>query len=55
MKKRSSQEYEKFDSAMTELLKVPHGQIKAQLGAEKAAKEKRKPKPSAPVSRAKEG
>lgn len=52
MKRRADYEYKKFDDLMTQLLKVPHSQIKAQLDAEKAAK--RKPKTSARASRAKE-
>ena len=39
MKEKS--EFEKFDSTMHRLIKVPHSQIKAKLEAEKAAKEKR--------------
>jgi hypothetical protein len=31
-------QFERFDTTMTQLLKVPHIQIKAQLDAEKAAK-----------------
>ena len=52
MKKRSetkiktmtkrTQEFERFDRAMEQLLKVPHSEIKAKLDAEKAAKRKRK-------------
>lgn len=37
-----SKEFEKFDRAMGELLKVPHSEIKKKLEAEKAEREKRK-------------
>lgn len=37
-----NQEFEKFDRAMSELLKVPHSAVKTKLDAEKAAKERRK-------------
>lgn len=39
-------QFEKFDSAMREILKVPHGEIKAKLEAEKAAKKRKKSKKS---------
>jgi hypothetical protein len=39
---RKSPEYERFDHAMEQLLKVPHSEIKKKLDAEKAAKRKRK-------------
>lgn len=35
-------EFEKFDHAMEELLKVPHSEIKKKLDEEKAEKQKRK-------------
>lgn len=38
--KRAS-EFEKFDTAMRELLKVPHAEIKKKLDAAKKAKEKK--------------
>lgn len=41
--RKANNEFAKFDTAMTDLLKVPHSKIKAQLDAEKATK-KRKPK-----------
>lgn len=41
MAKRSDQ-FERFDHAMEELLKVPHSEIKKKLDAEKEAKRKRK-------------
>jgi hypothetical protein len=47
---RQSTEFQNFDRTMRELMKVPHGEIKAALEAEKAAnkqKKKRKAKPSA--------
>jgi hypothetical protein len=40
----SSDEYKKFDDLLTELLKVPHSEIKAKLDAEKEAKKKKKRK-----------
>ena len=47
----SKSEFQNFDRTMTELLKVPHSEIRAALNAEKAEKQKkkkkRKPKPSA--------
>jgi hypothetical protein len=39
---RKTSEFEKFDRAMGELLKVPHSEIKKKLDAEKAEKRKRK-------------
>lgn len=42
---RKSSEFEKFDRTMEQLLRVPHGEIKAKLDAEKTAKAKKhKPK-----------
>lgn len=41
-KKGESVEYARFDHTMTELLKVPHSEIKAKLDAEKEEKRKRK-------------
>jgi hypothetical protein len=38
-----SKEYENFDHAVRELLKVPHKEIKEKLDAEKAAKKAKKP------------
>ncbi len=43
--KRSS-EYENFDRAMRGLMKVPHGEIKAKLDAEKKAKKRKKSRKS---------
>jgi hypothetical protein len=37
-------EFENFDQTMRKLISVPHGEIKAQLDAEKAQKAKRNPK-----------
>jgi hypothetical protein len=37
-----SREYERFDRAMEQLLKVPHSEIKKKLDAEKADKKARK-------------
>lgn len=43
---RKTKEFEKFDHAMDELLKVPHSEIKKKLDAEKAEKAARKKKRS---------
>jgi hypothetical protein len=43
---KKSKEYENFERTMTELLKVPHSEIKAKLDAEKAAKKRKKFKKS---------
>jgi hypothetical protein len=39
-------EYESFTRTMTELLKVPHSEIKAKLEEEKRAKKRKKSKKS---------
>ena len=39
---KKTQEVQKFDAMMGELLKVPHSDIKKKLDAEKEAKRKRK-------------
>ena len=39
---KKNKEYENFERTMTELLKVPHSEIKATLDEEKKAKEKKK-------------
>jgi hypothetical protein len=39
---RKTKEFEKFDRAMDELLKVPHSEIKKKLDEEKAAKREKK-------------
>lgn len=44
MEKQS--EYKNFEHTLTELLKVPHSEIKAKLDAEKAAKKRKKAKQS---------
>ena len=42
---KKSEEFKRFDDAMTLLLKVPHSELKAKLEAEKTVKAKeRKPK-----------
>jgi hypothetical protein len=41
---KRSKEFENFDHAMGELLKVPHSEIKKKLDAEKAEKAARKKK-----------
>ncbi len=38
MKRKHSDEFQNFDKAMTQLLKVSHEEIKEKLAAEKAAK-----------------
>jgi hypothetical protein len=46
--KEKSKEFANFDDTMTQLLKVPHSEIKEKLDAEKASKPpKRKPKSKA--------
>ena len=47
MKKKPSEEFQKFDNLMHQLISVPHEEIKRQLDAEKAEKKKRKANPSA--------
>jgi len=37
-----SKQFEKFDRAMRELIKVPHSEIKAKLDAEKKAKKRKR-------------
>jgi hypothetical protein len=39
---KQSKEYENFDRLMTQLLSVPHSEIKARLDAEKAARQKKR-------------
>lgn len=43
-------EYDKFERTVTDLLKVPHSEIKEQLEAERKAKKRKKSKTSS-VSR----
>jgi hypothetical protein len=38
----ANKEFEKFDRAMRELIKVPHSEIKAKLDAEKKAKKRKR-------------
>ena len=45
MAKSSSREFEKFDAAMRELIKVPHSEIVKELEKEKRAKAKKKSVP----------
>ena len=45
---KKNKEYENFERTMTELLKVPHSEIKAKLDAEKAAKKRKKFKKEKP-------
>jgi hypothetical protein len=52
MQRKSSDEFERFDNTMRELMKVPHEVIKAKLDAEKRTKEKRKTKKSSASDRA---
>jgi len=44
--KKITSEYDNFDRAMTELLKVPHDKLKAKLDAEKRAKKRKKSRKS---------
>jgi hypothetical protein len=44
MKKNS--EFDNFDRTMRDLMKVPHGEIKAKLDAEKRAKKRKKSRKS---------
>jgi hypothetical protein len=46
-----NKQYENFDRAVTELLKVPHAQIKTKLDAEKSAKKRKKSKKSSALGR----
>jgi hypothetical protein len=43
---KKSKEYDNFDRAMHELIKVPHSEIKAKLDAEKKAKKRKKARKS---------
>ena len=43
---KRTNEYDKFTNFMTELVKVPHREIKAKLEAEKASKKRKKSKKS---------
>jgi hypothetical protein len=44
---KKDNEFEKFDTSMRALLKVPHSEIKSKLDAEKAAKKRKTKKTSA--------
>lgn len=46
--RKTSQEFEKFDRTMRDLMSVPHDEIKAALDAEKAAKKTKKRKAKKP-------
>ena len=49
---KDNKEFKRFDEMMGALLSVPHGKVKAELDAEKAAKaEKRKAKKSSASGR----
>ena len=43
---KTHSEFEKFDRAMRELIKVPHSEIKAILDTEKKAKKRKKARKS---------
>jgi hypothetical protein len=47
MSQKKNTEFDKFDSTMRGLLRVPHSEIKAKLDAEKKAKKRKAKKPSA--------
>jgi hypothetical protein len=51
MKTKTSEEYDRFAGLMAELIKVPHGEIKAKLDAEKQAKKRKKARKSSSASR----
>jgi hypothetical protein len=48
---KTTSEYNRFESFMQELIKVPHSEIKAKLEAEKRAKKRKKFKKSSSASR----
>ena len=48
--KKASSEFEKFDRAMRELIKVPHSEIKRRMDAEKRAKARKKRAKQQPAS-----
>jgi hypothetical protein len=52
MKKRSNPEFNKFDTVMEDLLKVPHSEIKAKLEAEKVARKRGKANKNRPKDQA---
>jgi hypothetical protein len=43
---KTNPEFDKFTDAMTQILKVPHSEIKRKLEEEKAAKKRKKSKKS---------
>jgi hypothetical protein len=47
MRRTKSDEYQKFNHTMEQLIKVPHSELKARLDAEKDAKKRKVKKPSA--------
>ena len=47
--KENADEFQRFDSTMRNLMKVPHSEIKANLDAEKAEKARRPKKRGRPV------
>jgi hypothetical protein len=44
MKAKTESEYDRFESLVREVLKVPHSEIKAKLDAENRAKKRKKAK-----------
>lgn len=50
--KKTDSEYDAFHTLMSQLVKVPHSEIKAKLDAEKAAKKRKKTRKSSSASRA---
>ncbi len=46
MKPKTSEEYDRFESLVKEVLQVPHSEIKARLDAEKRAKKRKKARKS---------
>jgi hypothetical protein len=53
---KKQSEFDKFDSAMRQLVSVPHDRVKAELDAEKRGKtKKRKPKKTSASGRASGG
>ena len=49
--KSRNQQFDKFDRAMHELIKVPHSDIKAKLDAERSAKAKKREAKKSSASR----
>jgi hypothetical protein len=52
--KNESGDFGKFTNFMTRLVAVPHSEIKAKLDAEKEAKKRKRKKPAARASHAKD-